>query len=609
MATIVLDGDASGAVRAAGLAERAMRRVSGAVDDLDKKHKASAFSGRNLAERLTDMDKAAQIVGGPLAGLTPRLNDFADAVEQVGLKTAVTNVAAAGLASGGLAVMIAGVTATAAGLIGLGANAVAVSSDLAGFDAILGANSSTMQRNRADLVALGGAVDDLSLSWAAARVEAAGLAAPVMTELGYAAAGAAGAVQALARDEMGVVEATTTLGGVVVALTPGLNFLGLEAWAGSYAFDALAESGREGSAALAAERDAAAEADQQLRLLNQHLHESIIAHDERSEAIIREMIAMKTGYFPALVEENRLLGIEAQAIEDWYAPSFDMMADAVSTYHASMLGSTKATKAGGTAAREASVDYGFLADSATEAAAAVAAASQLRADQATVAGLPSAQTSTTFGINAEDRAGFAAVTEGTVDETADNAAAMKDAVVGNLNAIGSAAVELQGMVVNAMAAAFEGSTDRSIKARKKQFAAMKAAALLEAGINTALAVTNALATAPNPIIGAVLAALVGVAGAVQIGLIAAKQPSFHRGGLLPDETQGRGFVGRTNERQAVITAQGMGALGGEEGLKRINAGTAPAAAPSITLVADGIAARFRRFAEADPSFGQRTRYA
>jgi hypothetical protein len=570
MATIVLDGDASGAVRAAGLAERAMRRVAGAVDDLDKKHKASAFSGRNLAERLTDIDKAAQIVGGPLAGLTPRLNDFADAVEQVGLKTAVTNVAAAGLASGGLAVMIAGVTATAGALIGLGVNAVAVSSDIAGFDAVLGANSSTMQRNRADLVALGGAVDDLSLSWAAARVEAAGLAAPVMTELGYAAAGVAGGLQTVARATDDGADSWSVWG---TAIAKSIPVLGSFVQVSDLAWDstkALAEAGRENAAAL------------------------------------REQAAGAAAYL--VVAPG--LAAEADSIEaSWGALPFDMVADSMDRVRASVLATTPTVRANRVQAREAAEDYSFLADSAREAAAAVAAASQLRADQATVAGLPSAETSTTFGINAEDRAGFAAVTEGDVDETSENSKKMKDEVVRNFNLIGGAAIELHGMVVNAMAAAFEGATDRSIKARKKQFAAMKAAALLEAGINTALAVTNALATAPNPIIGAVLAALVGVAGAVQIGMIAAKQPSFHRGGLLPDETQGRGFVGRTNERQAVITAQGMGALGGEEGLKRINAGTAPAAAPSITLVADGIAARFRRFAEADPSFGQRTRYA
>ena len=156
-----------------------------------------------------------------------------------------------------------------------------------------------------------------------------------------------------------------------------------------------------------------------------------------------------------------------------------------------------------------------------------------------------------------------------------------------------------------MAQAFEQGGDRSEKARKKQFAAMKAVALLQAGINTALAISNVWASwASVPPVAAALTAIAGGVGAAQIGMIAAK--SYHRGGLLPDEVP---IVARKNERQAVITAQGMGAIGGEEGLKRINAGTAPAAAPSITLVADGIAARFRRFAEADPSFGQRARFA
>jgi hypothetical protein len=184
----------------------------------------------------------------------------------------------------------------------------------------------------------------------------------------------------------------------------------------------------------------------------------------------------------------------------------------------------------------------------------------------------------------------------------------RERITSNFAAIGGAALDLSSTVADAMAQAFEQGGDRSEKARKKQFAAMKAVSLLQAGINTALAISNVWASwASVPPVAAALTAVAAGVGAAQIGMIAAK--SYHRGGLLPDETQGRGFVGRTNERQAVITAQGMGALGGEEGLKRINAGTAPAAAPSITLVADGIAARFRRFAEADPSFGQRTRYA
>ena len=573
MPTIILDGDASGAVKAASAASRAMAALAGRVDDLDKRHKEATFSGRNLADRLTDIDKAAQIAGGPLAAFTPRLNDFADAIEQVGFKTAVTNVAAVGLASGGLAVMIAGVTAAAGALIGLGVNAVAVSSDLASFDAILGANSSTMQRNRADLVALADAQSDLALSTAAARVELAGLAAPVMTELGYAAAGVAGGLQSVARATDDGADSWSVWG---TALVKSIPVLGTFVQVSDLAWDstkALAEAGRENAAAL------------------------------------REQAVSAAAYLVVAPE----LAAEADSIEaSWGALPFDMVADSMDRVRASVLATTPTVRANRVQAREAAEDYGFLADSAREAATAVAAASQLRADQATVAGLPSAETSTTFGVGPDERQ---AMTDAEAASAAESARLQTEAsdlarerITSNFAAIGGAALDLSSTVADAMAQAFEQGGDRSEKARKKQFAAMKAVSLLQAGINTALAISNVWASwASVPPVAAALTAVAAGVGAAQIGMIAAK--SYHRGGLLPDEVQGRGFVGRTNERQAVITAQGMGAIGGEEGLKRINAGTAPAAAPSITLVADGIAARFRRFAEADPSFGQRTRYA
>jgi hypothetical protein len=571
MATIVLDGDASGAVRAAGLAERAMRRVSGAVDDLDKRHKASAFSGRNLAERLTDIDKAAQIVGGPLSSLTPMLNDFGDAIEQVGLRTAVTNVAAAGLASGGLAVMIAGVTAAAGALIGLGVNAVAVSSDIAGFDAILGANSSTMQRNRADLVALGGAVDDLSLSWAAARVEAAGLAAPVMTELGYAAAGVAGGLQTVARAIDDGADSWSVWGTVLVTSIPVLGsfvqVLDL-AWDST---KALAEAGRENAAAL------------------------------------REQAAGAAAYL--VVAPG--LAAEADSIEaSWGALPFDMVADSMDRVRASVLATTPTVRANRVQAREAAEDYSFLADSAREAAAAVAAASQLRADQATVAGLPSAMTSTTFGVGPDERQ---AMTDAEAASAAESARLQTEAsdlarerITSNFAAIGGAALDLSSTVADAMAQAFEQGGDRSEKARKKQFAAMKAVSLLQAGINTALAISNVWASwASVPPVAAALTAVAAGVGAAQIGMIAAK--SYHRGGLLPDETMIGPARVRRNETQAVITAQGMDALGGSNGLARVNAGMAPPEPGPIVLVIGGRTQRTRPFAGADPGYGHRAR--
>lgn len=63
----------------------------------------------------------------------------------------------------------------------------------------------------------------------------------------------------------------------------------------------------------------------------------------------------------------------------------------------------------------------------------------------------------------------------------------------------------------------------------KQFRANKAGALLQAGIQTALGVTQALGSSPPPV-SFILAALVGALGAAQIGIIAAtKPPTFAKG--------------------------------------------------------------------------------
>jgi len=465
---------------------------------------------------------------------------------------------------------------------------VAVSSDLASFDAILGANSSTMQRNRADLVALGGAVDDLSLSWAAARVEAAGLAAPVMTELGYAAAGVAGGLQTVARATDDGADSWSVWG---TAIAKSIPVLGSFVQVSDLAWDstkALAEAGRESAAAL------------------------------------REQAAGAAAYL--VVAPG--LAAEADSIEaSWGALPFDMVADSMDRVRASVLATTPTVRANRVQAREAAEDYSFLADSAREAAAAVAAAESARQDADATAIAEAAIPKDLLGaMGATD--GFGAVAFGAMDAAfkqgeEDSAAfiakayqlpgeksdEMREKVTKNFAAIGGAALDLSSTVADAMAQAFEQGGDRSEKARKKQFAAMKAAALLEAGINTALAVTNALATAPNPIIGAVLAALVGVAGAVQIGLIAAKQPSFHRGGLLPDERQmTAGPIVRQNERTAVLTPQGLDAMGGAAGLARLNAGT-PAPPSSVTVIVNERTRSTRQFAGPDPGYGQRARLA
>lgn len=154
------------------------------------------------------------------------------------------------------------------------------------------------------------------------------------------------------------------------------------------------------------------------------------------------------------------------------------------------------------------------------------------------------------------------------------------------------------------------NTAESRKERLKQFRTMKAAAIVEATINTALAATSAFAQGGGVPVGLVLAGLTIAAGAVQIGMIASQQPTFHRGGIMRSQNMGlagdeRSFSATTRANEAVVlTQQAMGAFAGQ--LSRANAGEGMGGgmAPVYVMV-DGRAAPTRQFARPDPMFGRR----
>lgn len=157
------------------------------------------------------------------------------------------------------------------------------------------------------------------------------------------------------------------------------------------------------------------------------------------------------------------------------------------------------------------------------------------------------------------------------------------------------------IAVQVGSAIIAGTEKDTKKAKKKQFALEKAAALSIATIQTFQAVVQALGSTAPPA-SFVLAALAGAAGAVQIGMIAAQQPRFHRGGILPDEVDREGYRARQNESTAVLTAQALRAMGGQEGINRANAGQ-PVATGDTYLVVDGQPRKARAFAGPDPGFG------
>jgi hypothetical protein len=115
--------------------------------------------------------------------------------------------------------------------------------------------------------------------------------------------------------------------------------------------------------------------------------------------------------------------------------------------------------------------------------------------------------------------------------------------------------------------ALKKKADAEKKSAKDAFKINKIAALMQAGVSTALAIVNAAATVPFVPAGIVAMIAAGAAGAVQIGIIAAQQgPQFHSGGVI-----GRGLAAQNADLargvninalpgEGVVTRRGMDAL-------------------------------------------------
>ncbi len=82
---------------------------------------------------------------------------------------------------------------------------------------------------------------------------------------------------------------------------------------------------------------------------------------------------------------------------------------------------------------------------------------------------------------------------------------------------------------------------RKAQLARQQAKKQKEFAIVQAVINTALGVTNAFATAPNIILGAILAAVVAAAGAAEIATISSQPlPQFAEGGIVQGKSHAQG---------------------------------------------------------------------
>jgi hypothetical protein len=140
-----------------------------------------------------------------------------------------------------------------------------------------------------------------------------------------------------------------------------------------------------------------------------------------------------------------------------------------------------------------------------------------------------------------------------------------DAFVSGFTAVAGIVGDLAGLYVDA-ALQSDNLTEKQKQAAKTAFNVQKAANLATAVVNTALGVTQALASAPPPL-SFVNAGLVGAAGAVAIAEIAGQRPpSFAAGGMMPS-TGGPAIL---HPGEGVLSAGAVDSLGGVSALDALN---------------------------------------
>jgi hypothetical protein len=133
--------------------------------------------------------------------------------------------------------------------------------------------------------------------------------------------------------------------------------------------------------------------------------------------------------------------------------------------------------------------------------------------------------------------------------------------------------DLAGAVADLSGALMDAGLAESKKGLRALFGVQQAAAGAQAAINTALAVSNALALPLPPPLPQIAAVAAGIAGAAQVATIAATPPPSFRTGYMPD--QQLAYIEPQSE--IVAPASAVQALGGRDAARDAFAGVAPTA--------------------------------
>ncbi len=174
-----------------------------------------------------------------------------------------------------------------------------------------------------------------------------------------------------------------------------------------------------------------------------------------------------------------------------------------------------------------------------------------------------------------------------LDEIREEEALRQRSLQGQLQAYSAFASSVGGMVSSIATAVAQGAEEGSeaqLQAMRTAWWAEQASALFQAGVNIPLAISNAVAGSPSPVmIPAMMALAGGAAGAAFAGVAVetAMGPPFHSGGVVTGSTE---QLHPLLPEEGVANRSGMAAMGGPEALHAYNRGEQPASQGPLLVI-------------------------
>lgn len=625
-----------------GITKKAARELTSAwTSEIKKAEKQGGDSIQAAAKEAEKLEKLAGAIGGTVGDGIRSIGTLAKGAG-AGLSDVGMQLAAVGIAAG--AIML-----TVGAMASLGTSAIAVTRGIEESVQALGEQDSAVVRNAESIRAANSALESADASYERLSLTLTGIVAPAIEELGYAFVGALegliDAIQTVEDVNAGFADLTggtdlltTAMYAVAVpmaALALPLAPLAALAYGLSYAFDALAERGRDAADELAEQ----AEETERLAKWTGRLNEEENEREKRmlqalgmiesdADARDRAAAAAAAASKARIAADQRESKAAADARDA--ASKADQQAQKAARATEQLSDMVQAALFAEMDAYEKVIEVerrqleridelerAGADHAAAEAARAIARDTAIRdtmelqkiADEAQYASMAKAlDGAVAFGLQAPvmeqaftDAASATSLAlealgddlEGLGERNANVAYATKEdwkAAQGDLIAASAGAADgmlaIMDVVSDAQASHLNKDSAEYRKNRKRQFAAHKAAAIAEAAINTAVAFTKTMSQYAYPI-NIVLGALTIAAGVGTIATIAAQKPQFYTGGMVSAAAhagqQADAVDATLHDGEGVLTRRGVASMGGPEAVRAANAGQGSGGATVVAV--------------------------